>query len=105
MTTYLITRHSGAIQWAQEEGILIDEQHEHLDPRCIHAGDIVIGTLPINLAAQVCEKGGRYIHLSLLVPPELRGKELSAAQMRAHHANLDEFHIQKLTTNPKQGSS
>jgi CRISPR-associated protein Csx16 len=31
MTTYFITRHPGAIAWAQQQGITVDRQLGHLD--------------------------------------------------------------------------
>ncbi|MGH8573355.1 MAG: CRISPR-associated protein Csx16, partial [Gammaproteobacteria bacterium] len=62
MSTYFVTRHRGARAWAAEEGIIIDETIEHLDPQALQPGDIVIGTLPVNLAAEVCARGGRYLH-------------------------------------------
>jgi CRISPR-associated protein Csx16 len=93
MTTYFVTRHPGALEWAQEEGVAVDRLVDHLDPDLIQLGDTVIGTLPVNLAAQVCERGGRYLHLSLDLPAGLRGRELSAADMRACGARLEEYTV------------
>ena len=93
MTTYFITRHSGAVQWALEEGLSVDRQDEHLEVETVQKGDTVIGTLPINLAARVCQRGARYLHLSLELPPELRGRELSASQMRRCNAHLQAYQI------------
>lgn len=53
----------------------------------------VIGSLPVNLAAVVCQRGGRYLNLSVALPAELRGKELSADQLDQHGARLEEFRI------------
>ncbi|MCB1770006.1 MAG: CRISPR-associated protein Csx16, partial [Candidatus Competibacteraceae bacterium] len=82
MTTYFVTRHPGAVDWAATEGLIVDIQAAHLDPQIIQAGDTVIGTLPIHLAAQVCERGGRYLHLSMEIPQEARGCELTVADLR-----------------------
>lgn len=79
MTTYLITRHPGARNWAEEHGVAVDRVIDHLDTAMIKPGDTVIGTLPVNLAAEVCARGGRYFHLTLDLPPEWRGVNLSAA--------------------------
>jgi putative CRISPR-associated protein (TIGR02620 family) len=49
-------------------------------------GDRIIGSLPVTLAAAVCARGGRYLHLSLALPARLRGQALDAAQMRAQGA-------------------
>lgn len=95
MTTYFVSRHQGAKDWAKQQGIDIDQMVEHIDPDTIKQGDLVIGTLPIHLAAAVQENGGRYLHLTLNLPPELRGKELSAEDMKQAGAKLIEYKIRK----------
>ncbi len=97
MTTYFITRHPGARDWAAAEGLSVDRLIDHLDPALIHPGDTVIGSLPVNLAAEVCARGGAYLHLSLDLPAELRGRELSADQMRACGARLERFVVTRAT--------
>ncbi|MFZ1828214.1 MAG: CRISPR-associated protein Csx16 [Candidatus Competibacteraceae bacterium] len=93
MTTLFVSRHPGAQQWAAEENIAVDAVIAHLDPDTVQPGDVVIGTLPIHLAARVCQRGGRYLHLSLELPPEWRGRELSAADLRRFGARLEEFQV------------
>lgn len=93
MTTYFVSRHPGAREWARQEGIEVDAVVEHLDATTIQPGDTVIGSLPVNLAAEVCGRGARYLHLTLELPFELRGKELTAAEMRRCGARIEEFHI------------
>lgn len=93
MTTFFVTRHAGAKQWAALQGIDCDVCVAHLDPVLVQAGDVVIGTLPINLAAIVCKQGGRYLHLSLEMPLSARGKELSAEDLANYGAKLEEFVI------------
>lgn len=93
---YFVTRHPGAVEWARKKGIEVDEQISHLDTSIIQDGDIVIGTLPIHLAAEICEKGGSYYHLSINVPPEYRGKELTADQMDKFGARIEQFDIKKV---------
>jgi len=95
MTTLLITRHPGAIEWAARQGFRIDRQIDHLDPADVRPGDTVIGTLPVHLAAKVCARGGRFFNLSLDLPPEARGKELSADDLDRHGARLEEYLIGK----------
>lgn len=97
MTVYFITRHPGAVAWAHEEGIEVTQIIEHLDVEHIQPGDTVVGTLPVNLAARVCARGGRYLHLSLELSPEWRGRELSAADMRRFGARVEEFFVQSIT--------
>lgn len=93
MSVYFVSRHPGAKDWAAEEGIAVDQVIDHLDIDRVDPGDVVIGSLPVNLAAEVCARGGRYLHLSLELPFELRGKELSAADMRACGAKVEEFRV------------
>jgi CRISPR-associated protein Csx16 len=59
----------------------------------VQGGDTVIGSLPVNLAAVVCRRGGRYLNLSVTLPAELRGKELSADQLDQLGARLEEFRV------------
>ncbi|QGU32114.1 CRISPR-associated protein Csx16 [Thermochromatium tepidum] len=96
MATYFVSRHPGAHDWAAKEGLEVDAVIPHLDPAIIQPGDIVIGTLPVNLAGEVCARGGRYLNLSLDLPPELRGQELSTEQIRACGARIEEYRITRV---------
>ncbi len=93
MTVLFVSRHPGAREWAAEAGITVDVVIAHFDPETVQPGDVIIGTLPVNLAARVCERGGRYLHLSLEVPAEARGKELSAADLYECGARLEEYQV------------
>lgn len=96
MTTYFISRHTGAVQWAEQQGISVDRQLSHLEIDRIQAGDIVIGSLPVNLVARLNQKEAHYLHLSLNLPPEWRGQELNPEQMRQCHARLEEYRVTKV---------
>jgi len=100
MTIYFISRHPGARTWAAQEGIAVDQVIDHLDPAIIQPGDTLIGTLPVNLAAAVCERGGRYLHLSLDLPTALRGHELSAEEMRDCGARIEEYRVRRYAAQP-----
>lgn len=50
-------------------------------------GRVVVGVLPMRLAALT----SRYLELSLDLPPELRGKELTADEVREHLEGLEEY--------------
>lgn len=54
MTTLFVSRHQGAIEWIKQQSIQVDVFVEHLNVEEIQAGDVVIGTLPLHLAAEVC---------------------------------------------------
>ncbi len=91
---YFVTRHRGAITWASQAGVKARKiTMEHFDVSIVNPGDFVIGTLPVHLAAEVNARGGHYWHLSMEIPIESRGQELSADQMRQFNARLEEFRI------------
>jgi CRISPR-associated protein Csx16 len=102
MTTWFISRHPGAIAWAAEQGLAVDHHASHLDPELVQGGDTVIGTLPVHLAAAICQRGGRFFHLSLDLPARWRGRELSVSELRHCNARLEGFDIRQLTQTPAQ---
>lgn len=89
---YFVSRHAGAHEWAARQGFEV-EVVTHFDPEVIVDGDIVIGTLPINLADRVCARGGRYLHLTLDLTPAARGVELTADRMEELGARLQEYRV------------
>ena len=93
MTTWFVSRHPGAIEWATRHGLAVDRFVHHLDQALVCGGDTVMGSLPVNLAAAVCERGARYLHLSVELPEQLRGKELSADQLDRLGARLEEYQV------------
>ena len=95
MSTIFISRHPGAVEWMKNQPIRVDRWMTHLIPEDVHAGDIVIGTLPIHLAFEVCRRGARYIALEITMPEEKRGKELPADELRTLSCKLEEFIISK----------
>jgi CRISPR-associated protein Csx16 len=96
MTTFFISRHPGAVVWAMRQGMHIDRVLPHLDTDLVQAGDTVAGTLPLPLAADVCARGARYLHLAVSLPLALRGQELSADQLSALGAQLCEYKVEPL---------
>ncbi|MCX7627453.1 MAG: CRISPR-associated protein Csx16, partial [Methylophilaceae bacterium] len=95
MTVWFVSRHVGAVEWAQRRGIRVDRWVPHLEVSDVAAGDTVIGTLPINLAAEVCTRGAVYLNLSLELPPEARGRELTADELDAYGARLERYVIHR----------
>ena len=100
MTTWFVSRHPGALQWMQQCGPAFDRHVEHLNIAQIAPGDSVIGTLPVNLAAQVCARGASYWHLSMNLPADARGRELSAQELLAMGAMLQQFDVHPHKTKP-----
>lgn len=96
MAVYFISRHQGAIDWVKTQDLKIDHFVTHLDVNDIQEGDIVIGTLPIHLAAEVCAKGAKFYFLSINVNPEQRGQELSASQLQQQGCTIKPFYIKAL---------
>ena len=97
MTTYFVTRHQGAIDWAALNGIRA-RQISHFDHEILNVGDQVLGTLPVNLAAIVCSKGAEYWHLVLDIPPDRRGEELSAEALLEFGAKLQRFAVEEIAS-------
>lgn len=97
MTTFFVTRHPGALDWARAAGIAFDQHVAHLDPAKVGPGDTVIGSLPVHLAAEVCARGARYLNLSLDLPAHLRGRELDAATLAGLNARLEEYEVKRRT--------
>ena len=103
MTTWFVTRHHGAVFWAADYGVKVNEDDDKsgkivadLDVARVKKGDEVIGTLPIHMEAAVIKRGASYTHLSMEIPTSLRGKELTKEQMRECGARLERFDIKSL---------
>ena len=95
MAVWFVSRHPGAIEWIKTQSIHIDHWATHLDTNQIQPNDVVIGTLPVHLASQVCEKGATFYFLSINVKPEQRGTEITAQQLVEQGCLLQAFHIEK----------
>lgn len=89
---YFVSRHPGAIAWANRQRWAGGARFvAHLDIDSIAAGDTVIGTLPVQLVAAVCERRARYFHLVIALESQQRGKELTPAQLDAAGAYLSPY--------------
>jgi len=93
---WLVSRHPGAHDWLHAQGINADHVVEHLDPEVPAPGDIVIGTFPIHIAAQLCERGVRVQFLAMDLLPGQRGKELAGEEMEACNARIEEYEVRRI---------
>lgn len=89
----LVSRHPGAAEWLKRRGIEPDEHQTHFHPARAQPGDVVIGTLPLHLAAGLCSRGIQVIGLVIDTPPEWRGQELTSDQIEAANGRLHRFSI------------
>ena len=95
MANYFVTRHQGAREWALRQGF-VAKLVTHLELGMIAPGDVVLGTLPVNLAAEVNARGARYLHLALDLPHAARGAELTADDMERYAARLVEYRAERV---------
>lgn len=101
MAVWFVSRHAGAISWMKKQGIKVDRWVAHLDTGEVTAGDIVIGTLPVHLAAAVCARGARFFFLELHLRAEQRGRELDEADMLSARSLIREYFVH---FSPDEGS-
>jgi len=104
MTTYLVTRHEGTRKWVDAMAkhdrlpFAIDRMLEHLDTSVLKKGDVVVGTLPIHIAAELHAKGIEFWSLDLHVPPSDRGKELSGLHIAKYGARFTRYEVRSKKT-------
>ena len=55
----------------------------------------MLGTLPVHLAAAVCERGAVYMHLALDLPANQRGRELTGADLERLGARLLAYEVRR----------
>lgn len=91
---YFVSRHPGAILWIKEQPQWqVDRFVGHLNPQEIQAGDVVLGTLPLHVVAEVCARGALFYAVMLQQAEEGRGSEYSAAEMAAMGCTLRRFEV------------
>lgn len=101
MTTYLVTRHQGAVDWARAHGIAAEwkPHFTEADVAALRPGDSVMGPLPVQIIANINARGGRYYHIEMTLPPEARTRELTAADMDSFGARLVEYRVMRVGEN------
>ena len=92
---YIVTRHAGAVDWITQ-AIGNDAPLSvvsHLDGVQFAPGDKVCGVLPLSWAARICANGAEAHVLTYDTPEALRGRELSAADLRILGARLVRYDV------------
>ncbi len=90
MEKIIITRHKGAVDWIKKHypKFSVFKHLTHASEEDIE-GNIIVGTLPVNLAVLSKE----YWHLSMDIPAEFRGKELTIEDMESFNCLLQRYEI------------
>jgi CRISPR-associated protein Csx16 len=92
----VITRHPGAADWVMQQLSHQVQVVSHLAPDEIEPGGAYYGVLPLNLAAAICAQGSVCWVISVNMPPELRGQELSAKQLDELGAELVRYDVRPI---------
>ena len=81
MKELIVTRHEGLVEYLKEEGIVGDDVEviSHATPETV-TGRHVIGVLPHSLSCLTAS----FTEIPLKLPVELRGKELTADDVRRY---------------------
>jgi CRISPR-associated protein Csx16 len=83
MNTIIVSRHAGAVEWLRSQGIVGDVL-SHVGDATQIAGKRVIGALPLHLAVHAAAVGS----IDMVLRPEQRGQDLTAAEMEAAGASI-----------------
>lgn len=93
--TWIVSRHPGAYKFLAEKGFT-GKKCAHLKPQDVKPGDIVVGTLPLYLAAALCARGIEYWHLTIPLDRADRGRGLTVERMKSLDARVERFDVRKL---------
>lgn len=97
-TDCIVTRHPGAAEWVQRRLGRAVRVIDHLLPQEIEPGIRYHGVFPLNLAADICRAGAQCWAISVQLPSELRGHELSAEQLETLGARLVRYQVSEIST-------
>jgi CRISPR-associated protein Csx16 len=111
MTTIFATQHPETVDWlyhcdwpndcsAPSRGTAEVLTHFHeADLVRIKPGDIVAGSLPIQIVVSINARGGRYFHIEMSVPEEVRKaqkRHFTREEMEEFGARLVEFKAERV---------
>lgn len=93
-TVIVITRHPGLLEVLREKGVIpqsCEDYHSHATPDLVR-GKNVIGVLPLSLAAEA----ESITEITLNLPPEARGKELNADEVRRFMTGVNTYKVTRI---------
>ena len=93
MTQSIRARHAGTRALLQH---LESETRTHLEPDRLRPGDVVIGTLPLALAAAVEARGAAFWSFTFDQRPEDRGQDLPAATLQTRNPRLERYRLERV---------
>lgn len=93
MSTIFVGRHPGAVSWMKTKRVPVDRWVDALDIDDVKPGDIVVGTLPVHLIADVCGRGARFVALCLDIPRNLRGAEFTEEEVGLLNGRLEAYEV------------
>lgn len=94
MKKIVITRHPALVDFLLEKGIIENESYElhaHATKDMIEGKD-VIGVLPLGLA----KYANTVTSVNLILPPDMRGKELTLEDVRQYCSDIETFQVKSL---------
>ncbi len=93
MKEIVVTRHPALVELLRERGVVqgTPEVISHATPEAV-SGARVIGVLPLHLAALAAE----VVSVSVNVPAELRGSELSLEQLREYAGEPETYRVERI---------
>lgn len=91
--TVVVTRHPALVAYLREQGVIGADARivSHAEPEDVR-GQHVIGILPLHLAA-LAES---VTEVELNVPPEVRGRELTLADVRQYARTIRRYRVREL---------
>jgi CRISPR-associated protein Csx16 len=97
--TLLVSRHAAAQRWllieAEKRGWKNVVKMPHCKPEQVKSGDRVVGTLPIQLAAEICARNAEYWHLEIVVEEIDRGRELDFNELVKRGPLIQRYRIEQ----------
>ena len=90
----IVTRHQGLVEFLREKGLVSKtcKVISHVTDEKVLAGRVVAGVLPLSLAVYCAT----FIEVSLDLPSEMRGKELTCAQVKKYATDVVSYDMDEL---------